>query len=555
MDDHQRASSRIPRPVVISIVAILLFGWVFLYRFNTLGGAYGGFDNDHFLHFVHAKQVEAGEQPLRDFLDAGLQGARPSLTYELSAAAQRYLGDNLRSEALLTASGMALAAAVTFVAAAVLAPWPWALIAVMPSVWLAPKLYGYPKVLVTAMAAWLIVGTRGLPTWRRTAAMSVCTAAAFLFRNDYAVYCAVGFGALMLVSTTASWRERVQRALGYAVITGVLLAPSLWWIQHYRGVGEYVRNALEMSRSEYRRTQIGWPVFSLDEVRSAMGLFETDTNAAAWLYYLFVAVPVLATGIAVRQAVRDDQRTGRAAAIIALSLMTMALWYSFLRGNLAGRLGEMGPPVVVLAAWLLAQATTRQRPWPHVLLTGPVAIVTLLITIVCTWHLGSVAGELRSARLLEPLDLVARTRQAAQDLAAMPRALREAEAAGRMQASDYLYRCTRPSDRVIAIGYYADVLAFTERLFAAGRATFVIVYYMDERYQRETLAALKSQSVPIVLAGRELDLHEYRALADYIHTQYDNHGEVISSQGPLRVWTRRGLTGTPDGPNGLPCFG
>ena len=148
-----------------------------------------------------------------------------------------------------------------------------------------------------------------------------------------------------------------------------------------------------MSRSEYRRTQIGWPVFSLDEVRSAMGLFETDTNATAWLYYLFVAVPVLATGIAVRQAVRDDQRTGRAAAIVALSLMTMALWYSFLRGNLAGRLGEMGPPVVVLAAWLLAQATTRQRPWPHVLLTGPLAIVTLLITIVCTWHLGSVAGD------------------------------------------------------------------------------------------------------------------------------------------------------------------
>jgi hypothetical protein len=137
----------------------------------------------------------------------------------------------------------------------------------------------------------------------------------------------------------------------------------------------------------------------------------------------------------------------------------------------------------------------------------------------------------------------------------MPRALREAEAGGRMQASDYLYRCTRPSDRVIAIGYYADVLAFSERLFAARRPTFVIVYYADERYQRETLAALKSQSVPIVLAGRELDFHEYRALSDYIHAQYDHHGEVISSQGPLHVWTRRGLTGTPSGPNGLPCFG
>src|SRR5687767_15845045 len=110
MFDPRRISRFFPRRVVVFVVAILLFGWVFLYRFNTLGGAFGGFDNDHFLHFVYAKQVQAGEQPLRDFLDAGLQGARPSLTYELSAAAQAYVGNNLRSEAWLTVGGVALGA-------------------------------------------------------------------------------------------------------------------------------------------------------------------------------------------------------------------------------------------------------------------------------------------------------------------------------------------------------------------------------------------------------------------------------------------------------------
>ncbi|MGH9202187.1 MAG: hypothetical protein ACRD2A_13240, partial [Vicinamibacterales bacterium] len=69
------------RRAVTLVLASLVFVLVALYRFNTLGGALGGFDNDHFLHFVYAKQVQAGEQPLRDFLDAGLQGARPSLTY------------------------------------------------------------------------------------------------------------------------------------------------------------------------------------------------------------------------------------------------------------------------------------------------------------------------------------------------------------------------------------------------------------------------------------------------------------------------------------------
>ena len=36
------------RQRVVGIVAVLLFAWVFLYRFNTLGGALGGFDNDHY---------------------------------------------------------------------------------------------------------------------------------------------------------------------------------------------------------------------------------------------------------------------------------------------------------------------------------------------------------------------------------------------------------------------------------------------------------------------------------------------------------------------------
>jgi hypothetical protein len=554
MADRPRVSERVPRRLIVGVVSILLFGWVFLYRFNTLGGAFGGFDNDHFLYFALAKQVQAGEQPLRDFQDA-MHGAWPSLTYELSAAAQHYLGNNLRSEALLTVAGVALGAAVGFVAGSAVAPWPWALMTTLLSALLAPKLYGYPKVLVMAVAAWLIVGTRGVPTWRRTAAMSAWTAAAFLFRHDYAVYCAVGFGALIVLSGTMVWRDRVARGLGYVAMTAILLAPSLWWIQRYEGITEYVRNALEMSRSEYQRTRIGWPALSQDGVQSAIGVFDTDNNAAVWIYYLFLGLPVVAAGIAARQLVRDDHRETGAAALVALSLMTAALWSSFLRGNVGARLGEMGPPIAVIAAWLLSQALARERSWPRQALTALSAVVVLTVTIACVWRLGSVTGELRTARLLEPQDVFARTGQASQDVAAMPRAMREAEATDRMQASDYLYRCTKPADRVIAFGYYADVPAFSDRLFAGGRVTFVVSYYMDPRYTRETIARLQSQSVPIVLAGPELDHHGYRALADYVYAHYDNPGEVMSSQGPLRVWTRRGLSGTPSGPNGLPCFG
>ena len=201
--------------------------------------------------------------------------------------------------------------------------------------------------------------------------------------------------------------------------------------------------------------------------------------------------------------------------------------YSFLRGNVGVRLGEMGPPVAVLAAWLLSLAFARKRPWPRQLLTGVIAVALLMVTVTAIWRLGSVTGELRTSRLLEPQDTFARTAQTSADLAGMPRTLREAEAAGRMQASDYLHRCTKPTDRVIAFGYYPDVPAFSDRRFAGGRATFVVSYYLDPRYTRETIASLAAQSVPIVLAGFELDVDGYGAVADYVHTHYDNVGEVM----------------------------
>ena len=95
--------------LVAAAVAVVAF----LYRFNTLGGTLGGFDNDHFVHFSRAIQMVHGEQPLRDFVDAGLQGGWPSLTYCASAWAQRIWGDSLLGEAYLTVGALAVAAAVT----------------------------------------------------------------------------------------------------------------------------------------------------------------------------------------------------------------------------------------------------------------------------------------------------------------------------------------------------------------------------------------------------------------------------------------------------------
>ena len=95
------------------------------------------------------------------------------------------------------------------------------------------------KVLVVSVAAWLILRTRSRPSWHRSAAMAACTAAAFLFRHDYAVYCGVAFAAA-LVADAATWRDRWTRTVAFGALTLGLLTPSLGWVQAHAGVVPYL---------------------------------------------------------------------------------------------------------------------------------------------------------------------------------------------------------------------------------------------------------------------------------------------------------------------------
>ena len=58
---------RIPGAVAAAVAVGVVS---FAFRFNTLGGALGGFDNDHFIYLTRTDMLLWGEQPLRDFVDA-----------------------------------------------------------------------------------------------------------------------------------------------------------------------------------------------------------------------------------------------------------------------------------------------------------------------------------------------------------------------------------------------------------------------------------------------------------------------------------------------------
>jgi len=342
--------------------------------------------------------------------------------------------------------------------------------------------------------------------------------------------------------------------MAFGLLTALLLSPSLWWLHHYTGLAEYVRNGLEMSQRESERTHLNqWPRPVWTAPATPAALLDREENTDAWLYYLFLVVPLVAAATVVLKKPLPDLEWHRAV-VLALALMTLVLWRTFLRGNLEARFGEMAPLVAILGAWLLdrtLQPGAGGLPLRVVRVAAAVAV--LCVTTGCIWVQQSIASELRTGKLFaHPLDLADRLRRTSGEMRSLPEALRGTAAAD-MLAAGYLHACTRPTDRVLVMAYAPDVTAFSGRLFAGGRATFVPGFYADPRYSRRAIAWLDIESVPIALVEPydRPDVYKgFPLVADYLRAHYDDVGTV----GSWRVLAERGRASSGLTPAGLPCF-
>jgi hypothetical protein len=547
--------------VAVTALTILLCAWTFVYRFNTLGGRFGGFENDHFVSFAYAKQVQGGAQPLRDFAGLGLQGAWPSLTYELSAAAQRLMGDNLRSEAVLTSAGVALAAALTFLAAVRLSTPGWALVTTLLSVFIAPTLYNYTKVLPFAAAALAIVSYVRRPTLSTVAAAAAASAVAFLFRHDLAAYIGAGVLAALIVGPP---RLRRRHAAAYALFTLVLLTPSLIYVQYYDGIVQYLRDGLALSQREAERTPfLQWPTFALGSAdQQAIGFFALEGNATAWLFYMtWLLVPTALLLVYQRP---KGSAPASFPAVLALAVTTLFAARFLLRGNIAARLGDVGPLLACLLAYV-CYTTTRARAGDTMMWRTARAVPVLLVlagTAVSAGTVGSVSSQLRTGRLTGSWrDAWQHTKDVSRELMADPQAEVDAAREGDpLRLAQYLNRCTEPTDRIVLMAYRPELLPFAGRLFGAGRLTVMPAYVLDERYQRAAVAWWQRERAPVALVEFEAFYDRASTLApmmrDFLLAHYSEAGIADPREGrPLKLFVRRDLApkssfGTP----GLPCF-
>jgi hypothetical protein len=345
----------------------------------------------------------------------------------------------------------------------------------------------------------------------------------------------------------------------FAAATVAVLLPWATYVQLNGGLVGYFVSAINFSRREAQTSSLRtWPVFD--------AAFAGPSNAEAWLYYLFLALPVAGLALAWRRRLsgREGWR-GECAAVSALSVLAVAVNFGFLRDPLNARLADAVVTPALLLAWLAGAAISPSASAFAVRTASrAVAVVLFAITIAAAWQVGHGSESVRRAQLMD-----ASFRAPAAYLRSVWRSINRQDLDPVMFPSRvsgelmpffaYLQRCSDPSDRLLVTGQNADVFVIGGRGFAGGHVAFLEGYYSSTTEQLLTLERLRRESVPfIVLALDSYDefRHDFSLLDAHITGVYRPMADVaVPETNGLRILVdRRRAVRRVDADTGWPCF-
>src|SRR5262245_53424305 len=239
--------------ILVVALGVGLFSW--LLRFNDPGGSFAGLTDDHFFYVVRGWQILFGDLPVRDFVDHGAP-----LYYYVAAAVQEVFGRGTLSELAFSTTALSVSAVLTFLLAtrasgSILA----GLAACLLHVWLGPRFYNYPKVLVYAVAIPLLWRFADRPSTHLRVWLAVVTVIGFLFRHDHGAFVGIAAAVLMLSLTELRLAERVRHFALYALLVVALVAPYFLFIQLNGGLVSYFRQASAWAERDRAREPVVWP--------------------------------------------------------------------------------------------------------------------------------------------------------------------------------------------------------------------------------------------------------------------------------------------------------
>jgi len=502
------------------------------------------FLNDHFGRISPARQITIlGELPFRDYFDPGY-----FLTELSTAALMRLLGDNLLGEVLLTTTFIATGTLLVFLLARRLTG---SVVASLASAALAlallPRAYDYDKVLFYPLGLMLCWRYVDRPVAARLWACAAGLVVAALFRYDNGVFLGAAMVVTIGVAHAGEWGVAAKRIGGLLIAVACLALPVLVFIQFQIGLADAIDQMITYGRRETARTQLAAQRFVFD---SFQGLASTN-NADVFLFYVVRLMP-LAGALVVVLDLRW-RRTSRElmAQLVGLVTLCVCLNVFILRDPIGARLGGMAGPVAILTVWIAHRAWRAWSPARWAI----VAVLALTVSsalVSADWN-----GRVR-AQMVRPSQLI----QAIDTWAASPPPFDAIPNFAIKGLARYVRECTAPTDRLFATWFVPDLYFYAQRGFAGRIVALFGSHWSEERFQRRSIDALASQSVPIVITrtGDERFREDYPLIAAYIDDHYSlagtsDFGDVDIGKGGYSVWARSDRPATETyATTTLPCF-
>jgi hypothetical protein len=571
-----RAAALRPYAMGVLAVAVFLFSWLF--RFNDPGGSFAGLTDDHFFYLVRGWQILFGDLPVRDFVDHGAP-----LYYYVAYVVQAISRGTL-SELIFSTTVLSICAAALFWLATIVSGWiPIGLAAAAFHIWLSPRFYNYPKVAVYLVAIPLLWRFIDRPESRTRFWIALVTAVGFLFRHDHGAFVAMAMAAAVLLSRDTSWPDRVRHAWRYGLIVLALLSPYLLFIEWNGGIRTYMSQASAWAERDRERAPVVWPTLFdnpngvSDAARTGgpitRAIAVVQDNRTAYLYYLELALPLFALSLLAVS--RDGFRPAWPRArekLVVVAVLAAILDAGFLRSPLDARLADPSVPIVLLVAWVcvalpnIVRGTQSLRESAHraawairlaAVPLGAMVIAIVAIAMSSDWYdrLDAAAMTDRLGKPFERMRGVARHVRDGWDLFLV--AIRP-DRPDLVTLSLYVNACTAPTDRILVQAYMPQVLALARRAFAGGHADLRPGFFATEDAQRLVVDRLRRQSVPIILLETNGGFREaFPIVIGYIDQHYRIAGShVFDKRFALTLLARQDRVATETyEPLGWPCYG
>lgn len=504
-------------------------------------------DNDWLHQLGGANQILRGEHPFIDWhTDYG------PLRYYPSALAQWLFGERTLAELLLVTAaytaGYTLLFQLLWVASGrriVAAPL------LVVGLILAPRLFKYYVLLGPVVCLWAAWRYLDRPSLGALAVLAAAVVVTGLFRADFGA-----FGAIAACTAIAVGPQLVQgRARALAQFSGLgllIVAPWVVWLAVHGAVGSYLVDTFLVAPGHAEAMSLPFPHFDF-----GASLLSAD-NAVFLLFACYYALPVVTVAAVLWPGICPD-RIERRKVITAAVLAQVVLVHAAHRSDYSHLLQAI-PVAFVLLAWLAGRAL-RYGAAMHVppLMTRAAAVVFAIALAVSVWAGVRVGGwpSPYAGRGLAAIRVHALPRD--QMLAYLSATHPDDP---RVQAAQYLQRCTGAGERIVALPPWTSVYYFADRMFGGAQPNWSPGFFSAEADQKRWIDTVQRQHVSLILGdfSRPLDgraertFEAYSALVtQYVATEY----VPIGSFGPIVVRGRRAADGSvPAGADGPPpCRG